>query len=216
MRIRINKAHFPVTVLGPGKRIGIWLQGCSIRCPGCISQDTWESNISSECEIDDILEWCRRITMNKLDGVTISGGEPFDQPEALRLFLKGLLNWRSQFNLDFDILTYSGYGMNHLVKSHLAMLEMIDAVIPEPYQALKGTDLIWRGSSNQTIVPLTEKGRLRYSNRAQERVVNRQIQLVTDEANVWLVGIPRKGDCEKLAIKCTSMGLDLGKCSWKT
>ena len=44
MKIAINKAHFPVTVLGPGRRIGIWLQGCSIHCKGCVSQDTWAAD----------------------------------------------------------------------------------------------------------------------------------------------------------------------------
>src|SRR3546814_9784731 len=41
MRIAVSRLHFPVTALGPGRRIGLWLQGCSIRCPGCISVDTW-------------------------------------------------------------------------------------------------------------------------------------------------------------------------------
>jgi anaerobic ribonucleoside-triphosphate reductase activating protein len=40
-RIGLNRVHFPVTALGPGRRIGIWLQGCLIRCPGCMSLDTW-------------------------------------------------------------------------------------------------------------------------------------------------------------------------------
>ncbi|HSV19446.1 MAG TPA: 4Fe-4S cluster-binding domain-containing protein, partial [Casimicrobiaceae bacterium] len=44
--IELNKAHWPVTVLGPGKRIGLWLQGCSIHCPGCVSQDTWSADPS--------------------------------------------------------------------------------------------------------------------------------------------------------------------------
>ena len=39
--ISLSRLHFPVTTLGPGRRIGIWFQGCSIRCPGCISADTW-------------------------------------------------------------------------------------------------------------------------------------------------------------------------------
>ena len=42
MNILVNKAHYPVSVLGHGKRIGIWLQGCSIRCRSCCSLDTWE------------------------------------------------------------------------------------------------------------------------------------------------------------------------------
>ncbi|WP_461325238.1 4Fe-4S cluster-binding domain-containing protein [Bradyrhizobium diazoefficiens] len=41
IRISVSRIHFPVTTLGPGRRLGIWFQGCSIRCPGCISMDTW-------------------------------------------------------------------------------------------------------------------------------------------------------------------------------
>ncbi|HAU1321526.1 TPA: radical SAM protein, partial [Legionella pneumophila] len=50
MMIYISRVHFPVTTLGPGHRIGIWFQGCSIRCPGCISTDTWNIN-KGEIEI---------------------------------------------------------------------------------------------------------------------------------------------------------------------
>ena len=39
--VSISRLHFPVTTLGPGHRIGIWFQGCSIRCEGCLSMDTW-------------------------------------------------------------------------------------------------------------------------------------------------------------------------------
>ena len=41
MELSLSRVHFPVTTLGPGRRLGIWFQGCSIRCPGCISADTW-------------------------------------------------------------------------------------------------------------------------------------------------------------------------------
>src|SRR3546814_13333941 len=41
MRIAVSRLHFTVTELGPGRRTGLWLQGCRIRCPGCISVETW-------------------------------------------------------------------------------------------------------------------------------------------------------------------------------
>lgn len=41
--IRLSRLHFPVTALGPGERLGIWFQGCSLGCQGCISPDTWPS-----------------------------------------------------------------------------------------------------------------------------------------------------------------------------
>lgn len=41
MMLYLSRIHFPVTTLGPGNRIGIWFQGCSIQCQGCVSVDTW-------------------------------------------------------------------------------------------------------------------------------------------------------------------------------
>src|SRR3982750_2714627 len=104
MQIELNKAHFPVTVLGPGRRIGLWLQGCSIGCPNCISRDTWEAEPGKAIEIAALLAWCREVTQNVLDGVTISGGEPFDQPDALLALLRSLGNWRTESGVDFDLL----------------------------------------------------------------------------------------------------------------
>ena len=79
--IALSRIHFPVTTLGPGRRIGIWFQGCSIRCPGCISMDTWAPGrgITTIDEVvNAVAQW-----LPVADGITISGGEPFDQPIAL-------------------------------------------------------------------------------------------------------------------------------------
>ena len=57
-RIALSRIHFPVTTLGPGRRIGIWFQGCSIRCPGCISMDTWAQG-RGNTTIEEVVE-CHR------------------------------------------------------------------------------------------------------------------------------------------------------------
>ena len=59
--IQINKAHFPVTVLGPGRRIGLWVQGCSIGCKGCVSMDTWAPDASRAVPIADLVAWCKKV-----------------------------------------------------------------------------------------------------------------------------------------------------------
>src|SRR5688572_8819093 len=72
--LQLNKAHWPVTVLGPGRRIGLWVQGCTIGCRGCVSQDTWPSDATKSVAIRDLIAWCRRVSAGAPDGVTISGG----------------------------------------------------------------------------------------------------------------------------------------------
>ena len=94
--IDISRAHYPVTTLGVGRRIGIWFQGCSIRCKGCVSQDTWATDPSKAIPVGALLGWCKMVAPEGPDGVTISGGEPFDQPAGLSALLDGLMIWRAQ------------------------------------------------------------------------------------------------------------------------
>ncbi len=106
MDLSLSRMHFPVTTLGPGRRIGIWLQGCSIRCPGCISADTWgpgHRRLSLEQLLEQITPW-----LHEAEGITISGGEPFDQFDALRSLLEGLRRLS-----ELDILVYSGYSWSN-------------------------------------------------------------------------------------------------------
>ena len=69
-----------VTTLGPGKRIAIWVNGCNRACPGCISPRLQKFDESTECNIIDILG---NYDLVNIDGITISGGEPFEQIDDL-------------------------------------------------------------------------------------------------------------------------------------
>ena len=95
-RLLVNKLHAPVTVLGPGRRIGLWLQGCSIHCKGCVSTDTWDFDPRRSMTVDDVLAWCRAAVARaaaageQITGLTISGGEPFDQADGLRVLVDRL------------------------------------------------------------------------------------------------------------------------------
>ena len=217
MRISINKAHFPVTVLGPGRRIGIWVQGCSIGCKGCVSQDTWGVDPGRDMGVAQLLEWCRQTSAGTLDGVTITGGEPFDQPQALAALLAGLAQWRSNSKLDFDILCYSGYALATLQKKHAGLLQQLDALIPEPFVQARPLTHVWRGSSNQPLVLLSERGRNRYATQvdALAQVSDKRMQAMVDGDRVWYVGIPARGDMAALEASCTERGLGFSQVSWR-
>src|SRR6185295_13450965 len=124
--IAISRLHFPVTTLGPGRRLGIWFQGCSIRCPGCISADTWAADRGGL----ELAELFGQIEgwLEQAEGITISGGEPFDQAGALGALLRGLRE-----RMPADILVYSGYAFERLERPVAALEGLIDALITDPF-----------------------------------------------------------------------------------
>lgn len=217
MKIAVNKAHFPVTVLGPGQRLGIWVQGCSIHCRGCVSQDTWAPDKKREMPVEQLLAWCKEVTQGAVDGVTISGGEPFDQPRALSTLLDGLARWRQAAGLDFDVLCYSGYPLATLRKQHARVLGKLDAVIAEPYVDSLPATHAWRGSANQKLETLSERGRERYAAHLEARTedTNKRIQMSLDGKRVWYIGIPARGDMAALEAECRERGVAFDEVSWR-
>lgn len=214
MKIELNKAHFPVTALGVGRRIGLWMQGCSIQCPGCVSRDTWAADPGKAIEIDELIAWCRRVSADTTDGVTISGGEPFDQPQALDELLARLDAWRRELAEPFDILCYSGYRLEHLRRHHAALLARLDALISDPFVEGATTELPLRGSANQRLSALTPLGEARYGAHATPTSA-RRLQMVADGSRIWFVGIPRRNDLERLTDACAQRGVSFSATSWR-
>lgn len=133
----LAKAHYPVTTLGPGTRAGIWTQGCTLHCNGCLSRDTWDADPRKAVPVETVLGWLKSLP-GRVDGVTISGGEPFQQPAALAALLRGVRAWRDGHDhetIALDILVYSGYVYSRLSRTAETreILDMCDAVIAGPY-----------------------------------------------------------------------------------
>lgn len=216
MKVALNKAHFPVTVLGPGRRIGIWFQGCSIGCAGCVSRDTWRSDQGRSIDVAKLLEWCRAKGAAGVDGVTISGGEPFEQPDGLAELLRGLHVWRDEMERPLDILCYSGFGYSRLRRKYREILALIDALIPEPYRHSQPQARIWRGSKNQPLVILSALGQQRFGPFMEAAGDTAQrVQVEIGETGLWYIGIPQRGDMEQLEKAVRARGLIIGDVSWR-
>lgn len=206
----VNKLHFPVTCLGPGRRIGVWLQGCDIRCPGCISQDTWTVDPREhKTTVEKVLVWCQQMAADGCDGVTISGGEPFQQPKALKLLLEGL---RQRLPDSIDVLAYSGYPLEELRASHRTILELLDAVITDPFDARRAPGKVWRGSANQRLTVLSERV---VSGYREDDSLSRKFQVAVDDRTVWLIGVPAPGEMQRVVRSAEGRGLRLGGVSWR-
>jgi anaerobic ribonucleoside-triphosphate reductase activating protein len=193
------------------------VQGCSIHCKKCVSMDTWESDAKRAMSVADILTWCKKTAEPGFAGITISGGEPFDQPQGLHALLSALHAWREKINGDFDILCYSGYPLRTLEAKHSGILNMLDAVIPEPYIENAPPVGVWCGSANQRIVPLSERGKIKYAEYVDAALAEqgKQMQMAVEGGRVWMIGIPARGDMDKLEAICQSRGLSLQQVSWR-
>jgi len=189
----LSRVHFPVTTLGPGRRLGIWFQGCSIRCPGCISADTWGSGRHRTTVgqlLDKVQPW-----FAEADGITVSGGEPFDQPEALLELLEA---FRQRSGI--DILVYSGYPREQLAETLGRADGLIDALISDPFDRQQPQSMALRGSDNQRLNLLTDLGRERFADferplRPDDHALD---LMVDDDGSVWMAGIPARDDLLRL------------------
>ncbi len=204
MHIAINKVHFPVTTLGHGRRLGIWTQGCSIHCPGCVSRDTWDTEPRHRIALDELLAGCAG-WLAEADGVTISGGEPFDQPDALRELLQAL-----RTRCAGDLLVFSGYANEKLFAQHADILTLADVLISEPFVAHAGQTLALRGSDTQRVFLLSPLARERYPADLDRRAwePQRRLDLMMEGDDIWMAGIPEPGAMAKLRDKLRALGYD--------
>jgi anaerobic ribonucleoside-triphosphate reductase activating protein len=179
--------------------------------------DTWTPDPKRAMRIADVLAWCRERAKDGCDGITISGGEPFDQPHGLRALLTGLHAWRKSSGLDFDILSYSGYPLRTLQAKHSTILALLDAVIPEPYIENAPPTAIWCGSANQSLTPLSERGKRKYAPYLAMSLeeYGKQMQVSVEGKKIWMIGIPSRGDMAALENLCQTRGLALGDVSWR-
>jgi len=191
--IYINLIHYPTLSLGPEKRIGIWLQGCNIRCKDCMSKHTWDKDEQYLKSIEDV---CEEILSYNSSNITISGGEPFDQPQALFEFLKYIRNYFD------DILIYSGYTYEYLKNKFSYILQYIDVLIDGPFDKSLPTDKIYKGSENQRIFLFNKTLIDKYILFMTQ--TKRNLQFIQQNNNLYILGIPHINDYKKIKINLSN------------
>lgn len=190
--IALSRLHFPVTTLGPGQRVGLWFQGCSIQCPGCISADTWDPN-AGHVAFGAVADALIRLAPGA-DGLTVSGGEPFDQPEALAEILS---IWRAYSSR--SIFLFTGYDYAQISPWLLAHPGLVDAVMTGPFRSDLSQTRALRGSDNQALHILTEAGAEFLTYERPADATDRRLDVMfDDEGHAWFAGIPARGDLARL------------------
>jgi anaerobic ribonucleoside-triphosphate reductase activating protein len=214
--LRINRVHYPVTTLGYGTRLGIWVQGCPLACRGCMARDTWTPAAGTAVPVADLAELCRRAAGSGADGITVSGGEPLAQPEALACLLTEIDTIRAELGRrEFDILVYTGYEPAEFTPEQRRAVAVADVLITGRFDITAPTGLIWRGSANQEMVPRTLLGRERYADMVGRVPARAPIQASVTDDGIWLIGVPRSGGVGALERGLRQRGVRLGAASWR-
>jgi anaerobic ribonucleoside-triphosphate reductase activating protein len=211
--VQVDRVHYPVSALGPGRRLGVWVQGCTLACPGCMSRHTWDPGGGRAVEIRAVEAAWRAALDAGADGVTISGGEPLEQPH-LDALLAALGTVRDRIRPAADILLYTGYSERAARRRRPAALATADAVITGRYLADRPTELIWRGSANQRLIPLTARGTARYTPYLDHVPARPPMQVGRDGAEVFLIGVPRPGDLARLGAATERAGIGPYRSTW--
>lgn len=143
---------------GTGIRVTVWVAGCSNRCMGCHNKHTWDYNQGKPLD-DAFIEIDKWITRSYVNGLTVSGGDPFSQSdENLEHLHEFLLTFKSE-HMDKNIWLYTGElfedAVQHPIKKRI--LELCDVVVDGRFvEELRDTTLAFRGSSNQRIINVPE------------------------------------------------------------
>jgi anaerobic ribonucleoside-triphosphate reductase activating protein len=212
---RISRIHYPVTALGPGRRLGVWVQGCPLACPGCIARDTWDPAGGRQVTVPDLTAIWQAAVEDGADGLTVSGGEPLEQAAALASFLQAADEVRRRADRPIDFLLYTGYELAELPATALPALELADAVITGRYRAREPGAKIWRGSANQRLTPRTPLGAWRYQPYLDHEPEQAPMQVAVGQRDVWFIGVPHRGDMARLERALRSRGVSLEGVTWR-
>lgn len=182
-KISLGRMYYPVKALGPGNRVGIWMNGCHRRCAGCISPELQKYDASKEVTINELMKMIQRIEA-PIDGFTISGGEPFLNPLSLNALVQSLAG------ICDDILIFTGYTIEELraqeSKAVDSVLNTCAALIDGPYIQELNDNKGLRGSSNQRCLIF------KYHDRYQEiETSDRTLQNIMYGNKVLTIGIPQ-------------------------
>jgi anaerobic ribonucleoside-triphosphate reductase activating protein len=144
---------------GPGARFVVWFQGCTLGCPGCFNPTTHDASGGREVAIDELVgeltsaAASRSAAAPAIEGLSLSGGEPLQQPAAARALLDAARA------LGLSTLAFSGYTIDEIraLPGGPEVLARLDVLIDGRYIARERHAIGLRGSANQRIRLLTER-----------------------------------------------------------
>lgn len=179
IKLRIHALELASRANGPGMRAVVWFQGCTLGCPGCFNPGTHDLRGGNLIDIEELAQ--QILThRSEIEGVSISGGEPFQQPEALLCLLEHIAG------SGLSRLVFSGYTLQEIraLPLGLQIIKHVDVLITGRYVASLHLGRGLLGSTNQQILLVTN----RYKKEDFKHIPPREIILHPD-GNITLSGV---------------------------
>lgn len=151
MKLRVA-ARVPVTeVEGPGRRFALWVQGCTLRCPGCCNPEMFATRGGASIAVQTLLdEIDASHARARLDGITVLGGEPLEQLPGLAELARGVAA------RGLGVIVFTGYtiAQARARPGFGALWHALDTLVAGPFDGSSPEPDDGRrfvGSTNQTL-----------------------------------------------------------------
>lgn len=190
--MQIDRILYPIESLGPGNRLVIWTIGCSKHCPHCANKELWGKDDDRDIPVRDLFDLIlSNVDMEKVDGITFTGGDPMEQLDELLEIAEMLRQHVS------DVLVYTGFTWQELMDREPEKIErisqLVSVLIDGRYiDELNDGKCPLRGSTNQRIHYFDPSVRSKYEKYLAE---GRKIQNIYNDNGVVSVGIHNKENC---------------------
>lgn len=153
--IRVARSIASTDAEGPGRRFAIWVQGCTLRCKGCFNPHMWSDRGGEPIAASTL---AARAQASGVEGVTLLGGEPFEQATALADFARRVQD------AGLSVMTFTGYTLEQIHALSGSgpdeLLSHTDLLVDGPYDSSRlDTNRPWVGSTNQGFHFLTPRYR---------------------------------------------------------
>lgn len=187
--LRISQTAEHTAVLGPGDRAVIWVHGCCFQCPGCLAHE-YKAGAYRSIRPEQAAAW---FLATGADGLTVSGGEPMLQAQAL-VETVGLIRRSRQIH----VIVYTGFLYEELQKKAAAepaiarLLEQTDLLIDGPYRRELDTGRPYIGSDNQRLIYLTDRCRAEAEAYYAPKK-GRKIEIKATPTGTVMIGVPDEG-----------------------
>lgn len=166
-------------VNGPGKRFTLWTQGCSKGCVNCFNPETWNNKNNIVLSTSEIFEMIKDF---ELEGVTITGGDPFEQEEELL----ELLILISSLSLSKGVIVFTGFTYDEIRENKIRekCCDYIDVLIDGRYEDNNRVTDCFKGSSNQNIIYFSSKIK------EEELIMDQEVEVSLSDGIISVTGFP--------------------------